>query len=74
MLRATRSRTRHGSPRSTVVAPRHMLLAYDLVPAGDAWRVEARVGVEMLAHEDAACDVSASMLEVESWLSREISR
>lgn len=59
---------------SPVVAPRHMLLSYDLVPAGDGWRTEARVGVEMLAHEDAACDVSASMLKVEAWLSREISR
>lgn len=59
---------------SAVVAPRHMLMTYDLVPAGDTWRTEARVGVEMLAHEDCAADVSASMLKLESWLSRELAR
>jgi hypothetical protein len=57
-----------------VVAPQHVVLTYDLVPCPAGWQVQARVGVEMSAHEASAKAISDKMLEVESWLTRELTR
>lgn len=59
---------------SPVVETGHLVLSYDLFPDQAGWRTEARVGVEMKAHEGSANDVCDSMLKVESWLSRDLER
>jgi len=57
---------------SSVVAPEHVVLAYELVPRPDGWLVQVRVGVEMSDHEDSAKAISDCMLKLESWLTREL--
>lgn len=59
---------------STLVAPGHLQVAYDLIPDGDDWLVYVRVGVEMNAHQDSAKEISDAMLRLEAWLTRELAR
>lgn len=59
---------------STVVAPGHMVLVYELLPDPDGWLVSVRFGVEMSAHEGSAKTIAESMLKLESWLTRELGK
>lgn len=59
---------------STVVAPEHLKVSYELFPQPDGWLVYTRVGVEMSAHGDSAKTIADAMLKLDAWLSRELSR
>ena len=57
---------------STVVAPSRLVVAYELAPEPDGWRVTTRVGVEMLAHADSAKQITDTLLKLDAWLTRDL--
>jgi hypothetical protein len=59
---------------SEVVAPGNLKVAYDMFPTDDGWLVYVRVGVEMSAHEDSSKTISAALLKLEGWLTRELAK
>ena len=59
---------------SEVVAPGHLKVVYEMHPTEDGWQVYTRVGVEMSAHEGSAKTISAALLKLDAWLTRELAR
>ena len=59
---------------SEVVAPGGLKVAYDMFPTEDGWLVYVRVGVQMSAHEDSSKTISAALLKLESWLTKELAK
>ncbi len=57
---------------SEVVAPRHIVMAYRLEDDKDAWRITARIAVEMTAHADSAKTLTDTLLKAEAWLTRDL--
>lgn len=59
---------------SKVVDPGKLKLVYDLYPTDDGWLVYARVGVDMSAHESSAPTITAAILKLESFLTRDLAK
>ena len=57
---------------TTLVAPGHLRIAYELLPDGDGWLVYVRAGVEMSAHASSAKEIGDALLKLEAWLSQEL--
>lgn len=57
---------------TTLVAPGHLRVAYELLPDQDGWLVYVRAGVEMSAHAASAKDIGDALLKLEAWLSHEL--
>jgi hypothetical protein len=57
-----------------LVASNHMKVVVDLYPTEDGWYVYTRIGVEMSDHESSAHKISDTLLNLDSWLVRELAR